>query len=631
MLWVAGLLLLGTLQPPSARAQDDPPKVEAPTSAPGAPADAPKSQAPPISEVLKQDSAPAEQQKGAATEPAETQKGAPTEPAEKQKDAPSAPEDTQKKAAPVPSAAERDEMLDAAQAVSTAYKFAERYGVEDDPTRPELITQYRVGMQHTAKFLREKAQVAPERNQWSRTSLYTERIAKVTRSGEPSDLIRRYDRIILSKELLPARPLNPPWLEGLTIWYQRRAALKPLVISLTAGRTLREDELSTITDDISIPQLSAFFPPIPKRVSETWEIKPSAVQRVSGELPDSSDYELTGTLDNVTKAADGKTLIAEIGVTGRFSLLSGPSAFNARIEFEFEPGGVAVPRPAAEGKAKVVQAYGRITHAKLAHSLATDQPDTASRMKVLVTHEVVLERRPLALRPGERGTPVAPLVVPVPMPEATPENSWVSFEHADRGFRFRHPQELRLQGQGGGPGSLEIRFADDRPTGRAALSVVVPTRTTTSAGDGVIHDPVSLKKQLESQWAADGVEVAKGQADWLPDNDWKELKRRVYRLEAGLTIEGRDRPIFADHYFVEMTRNQNFAVFSYTERPDHVAYRTQAENVIRSFQFGPADKLPVQQPDSQPTSPSPGTNPARPDTPDAASAPVTPAPAPSQP
>jgi hypothetical protein len=239
----------------------------------------------------------------------------------------------------------------------------------------------------------------------------------------------------------------------------------------------------------------------------------------------------------------------------------------------------------------------------------------------------VLERRPLELLPGERGTPVAPLIVPVPMPAATDENSWVTFENMDRGFRFRHPQQLVLQGQGGPPGWLEIRFTDDRPTGRAALSLVVPTKTTASAGDGVIHDPASLKKKFESQWTADGVVVTPGQADWLPSEDWKELKRRVYRLEASLKIEGRDKPVFADHYFVEMGRIHNFTLVSYTERPDHVAYRAQAEDVIRSFQFGTADKSPVQQPASQPTSTAPGANPAQADAPGAAPAAAPGAPA----
>jgi hypothetical protein len=253
-------------------------------------------------------------------------------------------------------------------------------------------------------------------------------------------------------------------------------------------------------------------------------------------------------------------------------------------------------------------------------------------MKIHVKHELVLERRPLGLLPGERGTPVAPLAVPATMPEATKENSWVTFEPADRRFLFRHPQDLVLQGQGGPAGWLEIRFKDERPTGRAALSITVPTRTSVASVDGLAHDPASLKKTLDKQWDDDGVVATKGQAEWLPDEDWKELKRRVYRLEASLKIEGRERPVFADHYLVEFNRTQNILVFSWTERADHIAYRTQAEEIIKSFQLGNAEKLP-NQPGPLPASTAPGADLAPADAPGATPAtdPAAPASAPTTP
>ena len=149
--------------------------------------------------------------------------------------------------------------------------------------------------------------------------------------------------------------------------------------------------------------------------------------------------------------------------------------------------------------------------------------------------------------------------------------------------------------------------------------MAVPTKTTaSSAGEAVVHDPASLKKKLETQWADEWRSRHQRPGGWLADEDWKALKRRVYRLESGLKYEGRDKPVFADHYFVEVSRTQNFFVFSYTERPDHVAYRTQAEDIIRSFQFGPADKSPAQQPTGQPTAIVPGASPAQADAPGAA-------------
>ena len=49
---------------------------------------------------------------------------------------------------------------------------------------------------------------------------------------------------------------------------------------------------------------------------------------------------MTGTLLKVSRSKDGKSLVAEIGIAGEFDVDAGPSAFNARIDFEFVPQGV---------------------------------------------------------------------------------------------------------------------------------------------------------------------------------------------------------------------------------------------------------------------------------------------------
>ena len=148
-----------------------------------------------------------------------------------------------------------------------------------------------------------------------------------------------------------ARAMTPPLLQGLTIWYRRRPPLKPQIVSLT-DRSLREDEYVLITHEVSLPQLIAFFPLIPKRVGQTWAIQRAAVQAVSGKLPAEEGYDLTGTLMKVGRSRDGKSLIAEIGIEGEFDVDAGPSSFNARIYFDFEPRGVALPAGAAGGRAQ---------------------------------------------------------------------------------------------------------------------------------------------------------------------------------------------------------------------------------------------------------------------------------------
>ena len=52
-------------------------------------------------------------------------------------------------------------MFELADALSTRYKFSERYGPEEDPKRPQLITQYRVGVLETTKYETEKPKGCP--------------------------------------------------------------------------------------------------------------------------------------------------------------------------------------------------------------------------------------------------------------------------------------------------------------------------------------------------------------------------------------------------------------------------------------------------------------------------------------
>ena len=126
--------------------------------------ESPQRPEPPPPDVQKPDSAPAPKQKEA-----------PTAPAEKQKTAPEAPADAPQTPAPGAVGDDREAILDAAEAVSTRYKFVERYGIDDDPTLPQLITQYRVGVIETTKYQTDRAKAAPERAQRSRTTIYAER------------------------------------------------------------------------------------------------------------------------------------------------------------------------------------------------------------------------------------------------------------------------------------------------------------------------------------------------------------------------------------------------------------------------------------------------------------------------
>ena len=142
-------------------------------------------------------------------------------------------------------------------------------------------------MLETTKYEIERLQGAPERNQRSRLIVYSERrqgrqARRADRSG------RRYDKVVL-RDLVQPRPVNPPLLMGLTIWYHHRPPLRPQIISLTPDRSIREDEYAMIEQEVSISSLIEFFPSTAKRVSETWVFRPMPFYASRGERPTRKD------------------------------------------------------------------------------------------------------------------------------------------------------------------------------------------------------------------------------------------------------------------------------------------------------------------------------------------------------
>jgi hypothetical protein len=616
-------LLLPAATAATAAAQDEPPKVEAPKSAPPPPPDLPQGLESAPQDGEKKESSPADKQKGAPTAPLDQEKAAPTAPAETQKPAPGAPEDARKKTEPAPPDARNKAVFNAVEALSTRFKFVERYGIEDDPSRPQLLTQYRIGVLETTKHEFERAQGAPDRSQQSRTLIYVERAAKVGKLGEPIDLLRRYDKVVFGGPVQP-RPVNPPLLLGLTISYQLRPPLRPLVISLTPDRSLREDEYAMIEQEVSLSSLSAFFPPTGKRVSETWAIPSSAIQSISGRMPDPEGFELTGTLEQVGRSADGSSSIAEIDVAGKFDVEGEPSAFNARIDFVFLPSGVALPpRGAIAGAPKVLVADGSIKRALLSFVRVGTLPEGDGRLKHRYTNELVLERAPMTLMPGERGPAPAPIALPGAPPTPTQANSWVVLDDPEGRFHFWRPQEFRTVPQRV-PTRSRFEFLDERPReGNAFLHILMPSKGGNQTSEQRFRDPASLVKTLEADWLKVKADVTRGPMGWLDDAAWKDSKRRVYRIEAALKKRDDTKPVYADYYFVEFNQTQRFVVLAYTERTDHLGVRNQVEEVIRSFQWGPFQKrasAPAAAPAETTTAPAvaapatrePSTSPAAP-------------------
>jgi hypothetical protein len=531
---------------------------------------------------------------------------------------------------PQPRAAATDapgQAPESAEPLSLRYRFIERYALAEDPAKPELNVQYRVGAIETFKTETERPQGAPERTERTFQTIYTERTAGVNRVGDATDAVRRYDTFrTLGTFEVP--PYNPPLFQGLVLWYSLVLGKPPQVLSLTNGRPLRQVEYESIVDELFLPRLTALLPPKPARVGDTWPISRGAGKALLGpQVPEVGDYALEGRLIEVRRSARTTSLSAIIGVSGELELEQGPGAVNARIHFDFEPQAAVVPSPGSEPTAKaappragggsdrdqgIVDARGRISRVRMGRSLSVAIPGE-DRLRQIVTRELNLERRPLPLSPGApSGGGAAPLELPESRPAANQANSWLTYDDPQGRFYFRHPQELRLA-----PGGLmdpnAVELIDRHSNGNSVLVVMYQTQQADPGRDRQLRDPDFHRRNLQSNWDKRGDEVVQGSSGWLKEADWAPLRRRVYRIEAALKQKGPEAAtaprVYFDFYLVLFTTNQSIAVQALTVQDPHLRFRDQVEEVIKNFTIGPSPGRGPVAGSGRPAPPSPGRAP----------------------
>jgi hypothetical protein len=509
-----------------------------------------------------------------------------------------------------------------AEALSLRYRFIEKYSPTEDPNHPELLTQYRVGIEETQKTEREKPQGAPDRAEISRRTFYTERAARVGKLGEVTSAVRRYDSFKRT-EPAPLHPPTPPLFERLTIWLKRQSGRKPLVLSLTPNRPLREFEFSEITKQLFVPQLTVLFPPTPRRVGDTWSIPRAAALCLVGEIPEPDDYELKGTLTEVRRGASGTGLTAVIDIAGQMNVSFGLSALKARIQFAFESSPVVPPATASAARsdaaddqtgkirgqkdAGVVDARGRIIRVVMLWAVSDVLPDSDGRLKRTMTYQLNLGRK-FDSTPDDAAGPKGPLAVPDPAPTPDESNSWLVYDDPGGKFHFFHPQSLLLSPRMIDPNAVE--FVDQNPgSGQDVFILRLPPGNTDPEVDRKFRDAQQFQKEIDADWAKSKLETLRGTSGWLADAEW--APRKVYRKELGVKTPAAEdgaggvQRIFIDNYLVLTSRNECFRAQSMTVRNDHVAFRTQAESMIKSFQFGPWNGKPTATPAGAVSSPTP--------------------------
>jgi hypothetical protein len=587
-------------------AQDTPPSAEAPkrSTASASPAN------------VQQEPAPADAQK----EP----KSAPAPPdAQKQSKPAAAPGDEPAETAPV-----------STEALSARYRFSEKYGLTEDPGKPDLVTQYRVGARETVKMTTEKAQGAPDRSESVRKTIYTERAAAVSRLGEATDSVRRYDR----DELTAKDAVKPPSLQGLTIWYHRQPGDRPHIVSLASDHPIRETDYEEICAEGFVPQWMALLPQRPTRVGDTWNIPPQAARLVWARQPEAEDYELTGRLIEVGKAATGTGLTAVIGVSGRFWFGDVLNMFNAKIHFTFEPstnasapvGPAASPKVSetgtkhAAGKRDegIIDARGWINLALMAQTAESVIPETEGRLKQYKTRELVLERRRLPTRAGADGS--NPGLNPPATPPADDEsNSWVLYDDPKGRFHFRHPQEL-IHNPSTDPNFVDLVLV--HPSGDSRLGINFQGKTSDPVRDRQNRDPEFHRRRLYAIWEKQDKDVVRGSAGFLADPEWTDLKRKVYRAEVAVKPKGREpdagERLYVDNYLVLFPNNESIVLMGWTEQDSNLKLRAHAEGIIKTFQLG-ASAGPAKAPAAN----TPGANTPTTNTPTANTPTPIPAPA----
>jgi hypothetical protein len=313
---------------------------------------------------------------------------------------------------------------------------------------------------------------------------------------------------------------------------------------------------------------------------------------------------MTGTLIKVYKAGPGTALTAVIGVSGQLDMKrAGSCAFNAHIYFTFEPPLAPAPATGAVAKATgsragaarrtegIEDARGQIDQVLMALTADNDLRGSDGRLKEHLTKEVFLQRRPFvsAPNPAAGSAPVPPLDLPQTAPVADEANSWLTYDDSMGRFHFRHPQELTLAL--GGPMDVNaVELVDPQMSGTDALWIHLEPNTGGPDLTRAKRDPENRRRELYATWEKTKQDVIPGSADWLPKAEWAPLKREVYRIEAALRRDFDPPRVYTDWYLVLFDgRKETIVVEAMTVQDPHQNFRKKAENVIRSFAFGPAE------------------------------------------
>src|SRR5262249_54559992 len=143
-----------------------------------------------------------------------------------------------------------------------------------------------------------------------------------------------------------------------------------------------------------------------------------------------------------------------------------------------------------------------------------------SRLRKVLTRELILARQL-----GDQG---APLAIPASPPEATEENSWLTYDDPQGAFHFRYPQDFYTLRP---PDEFSVDLLRRRTGGPDQIEMLRIVKTGDAEADRRNRDPEFHLNDLKAEWQETRYGIIPGPKKWLPDADWAPSRRKVYRAE----------------------------------------------------------------------------------------------------
>lgn len=454
--------------------------------------------------------------------------------------------------------------------LGTRYRFQQQFAVGSEKAAPHAIIQYRAAFKQTLKVTTDVARAAPKREETVQRAKYEERPAEVSATDQRkiTGAIRRYQAVSVSPDP-EASPSGPRPFENLMIWIRPRAAELAEVLVLSPDHRLTDREWRFAVRQPFVPDYVFALPDTPVRIGETWKVGRAGASALLG-LP--AQGQLIGKFLEIRDDPASKRRKAILDIAGQTNTPVGRASVHAQVEFAFVPP-VAPPQTTNDAAAELTSAVdlnGEIVRVALADE-TVNASTTDERLRQMVRHELVLE--------CQSADPGALLELPATPPQATVDNSWLTYTDPKGRFSFQHPQEFMLQF----PAPDAIVLARQRPNSEPDLVEV----DLMAKGE---LDP-ELRKKAYFDEAKGKFETIPGDSGWLPETDWPNMK--VFRFEAAvIPPESGAGAAQRQHFFgyvVQTGRPTGLYVESQTPRYPSTLFRQQVESVIKTFKFGPAN------------------------------------------